>query len=40
MMGKKSTLDNVVALIRCRPDADSLAKALDLGLGLQVLSAI
>ena len=35
MMENKSTFDNAVALVRCRSDANSLTKALDLYQGLQ-----
>jgi uncharacterized protein (DUF362 family) len=38
MMENKSTFDNAVALVRCRSDANSLAKALDLCQGLQEIS--
>ena len=39
MMETKSTFDNAVALIRYRPDANSLALALDLCQGLQGISS-
>ena len=39
MMETKSTFDNTVALIRRRPDASSLALALDLCQGLQGISS-
>jgi hypothetical protein len=39
MMENKSTFDNAVALVRCRSDANSMAKALDLCQGLQGVSS-
>jgi hypothetical protein len=39
MMETKSTFDNAVALIRYRPDVNSLALALDLCQGLQGISS-
>ncbi len=39
MMETKSTFDNDIALIRYRPDASSLALALDLCQGLQGISS-
>ena len=39
MMETKSTFDNAVALIRYRPDANSLALALNLCQGLQGISS-
>ena len=38
MMENKSTFENAVALIRCRSDANCLAKALDLCQRLQGIS--
>jgi len=39
MMENKSTFDNAVALIRYRPDTNSIARALDLCQGLQGVSS-
>lgn len=39
MMENKSTFDNAVALIRYRPDTNSIARALDLRQGLQGVSS-
>jgi hypothetical protein len=40
MTKTKSTFGNAIVLARYRPDTNSLTKALDLGLGFQVLPAI